>query len=145
MDVGWRCSLGVSFFFSISISFILLYKRNNMFLKVNICSFMYVYLIELLFAYIICSMFMSSCKRLRVMKGSEAKGLGCFWTRKHSKAKLLVIKKIERHRQLYFPLFVCLFQQLVVFQACFVGYIYSSGSSKANLGMEIRNENTLRE
>ena len=25
-----------------------------------------------------CSMFISSCKRLRIMKGSEARGLGCF-------------------------------------------------------------------
>jgi len=33
--------------------------------------------IRLCFCYY-CSMFVSSCKRLRIMKGSEAKGLGCF-------------------------------------------------------------------
>jgi hypothetical protein len=34
--------------------------------------------------YFICSMFATSCKRLRIMKGAEARGLGCgVWEKKN--------------------------------------------------------------
>lgn len=35
--------------------------------------------VVLYFHFIYCSMFVSSCKRLRIMKGSEARGLTCVW------------------------------------------------------------------
>jgi hypothetical protein len=42
--------------------------------RARACVFHFVILIKLPTC---CSMFMSSCKRLRIMKGSEARGLGC--------------------------------------------------------------------
>ena len=42
--------------------------------RARACVFHFVILIKLATC---CSMFMSSCKRLRIMKGSEARGLGC--------------------------------------------------------------------
>lgn len=41
------------------------------------CMYVYAYVCLYGLCIVICSMFMSSCKRLRIMKGSEARGLGC--------------------------------------------------------------------
>lgn len=74
---------GSKFFFSFFLSFIS---------DVFVC-----YLWELIkFIYFSCSMFMSSCKRLRIMKASEARGLGCgVWEIHYSFAKPQEQEKIE--------------------------------------------------
>ena len=62
LDVSWRCSMGVSV---TSLPFLLICLSHH-YVELNLTE-----------PYFLCSMFVTSCKRLRIMKGSEARGLGC--------------------------------------------------------------------
>lgn len=64
LDVSWRCSMGVSvtslWSAFVCLIWLGLYELNSIWQNRTFCS-----------------MFVTSCKRLRIMKGSEARGLGC--------------------------------------------------------------------
>ena len=66
LDASRRCSLGVSLslFLSPPLSLFAIYPRYIFSETYKVISFCY-------------RMFITSCKRLRIMKGSEARGLGC--------------------------------------------------------------------